>query len=165
MRKDIHARKANRMTGLYRKGRPVRSCRGHGAAFRRWRKPPTLPSPPRRHGKDGAGPPSWWWTTTRTRCAGCATRWRRRATPRRPPAGPGEVARLVETRHPALAVLDLVLPGADGIELMRTLPSLVGLPVILVSAYSRGRDHRAGSGGGCGRLYRETVLAGGTGGA
>ena len=36
-------------------------------------------------------------------------------------AGPGEVARLVETAHPALAVLDLMLPGADGIELMRTL--------------------------------------------
>ena len=53
-------------------------------------------------------------------------------------AGPGEVARLVETRHPALAVLDLVLPGADGIELMRTLPALADLPVIFVSAYGRG---------------------------
>ena len=53
-------------------------------------------------------------------------------------AGPGEVARMVETRHPALAVLDLVLPGADGIELMRTLPALADLPVIFVSAYGRG---------------------------
>ena len=53
-------------------------------------------------------------------------------------AEPGEVARLVETRHPALAVLDLVLPGADGIELMRTLPALADLPVIFVSAYGRG---------------------------
>ena len=53
-------------------------------------------------------------------------------------AGPGEVARLVETRRPALAVLDLVLPGADGIELMRTLPALADLPVIFVSAYGRG---------------------------
>ena len=53
-------------------------------------------------------------------------------------ARPGEVARLIETRHPALAVLDLMLPGADGIELMRTLPALADLPVIFVSAYGRG---------------------------
>ena len=53
-------------------------------------------------------------------------------------AGPGEVARLVEARRPALAVLDLVLPGADGIELMRTLPALADVPVIFVSAYGRG---------------------------
>ena len=53
-------------------------------------------------------------------------------------AGPGEVARLVESKPPALAVLDLVLPGADGIELMQTLPALADLPVIFVSAYDRG---------------------------
>ena len=53
-------------------------------------------------------------------------------------AGPGEVARLVETRRPALVVLDLMLPGTDGIELMRTLPALADLPVIFVSAYGRG---------------------------
>ena len=53
-------------------------------------------------------------------------------------AEPGGVSRLIETRHPALAVLDLVLPGADGIELMRTLPALADLPVIFVSAYGRG---------------------------
>ena len=53
-------------------------------------------------------------------------------------AAPGEVARLVETKHPALAALDLMLPGADGLELMRTLPALADLPVILVSAYGRG---------------------------
>ena len=48
------------------------------------------------------------------------------------------MARIIETRHPALAVLDLVLPGADGIELMRTLPALADIPVIFVSAYGRG---------------------------
>ena len=53
-------------------------------------------------------------------------------------AEPGEIARLVETKHPVLAVLDLVLPGADGIELMRTLPALTDMPVIFVSAYGRG---------------------------
>ena len=51
---------------------------------------------------------------------------------------PGQVARLIEARRPALVLLDLVLPGADGIELMRTLPALADLPVIFVSAYGRG---------------------------
>ena len=53
-------------------------------------------------------------------------------------AEPGGIARLVETKRPALVVLDLVLPGADGIELMRTLPALADLPVIFVSAYGGG---------------------------
>ena len=51
---------------------------------------------------------------------------------------PGDVTRLVETKRPALVVLDLVLPGVDGIELMRTLPALADLPVIFVSAYGGG---------------------------
>ena len=54
-------------------------------------------------------------------------------------AEPGEITRLVEAKRPALVVLDLVLPGVDGIELMRTLPALADLPVIFVSAY-RGGD-------------------------
>ena len=50
---------------------------------------------------------------------------------------PEEVATLVRTRRPHLVLLDLVLPGADGIELMRTLPELSDLPVIFISAYGR----------------------------
>ena len=53
-------------------------------------------------------------------------------------AEPGDISRLVETKRPALVVLDLVLPGVDGIELMRTLPALADLPVIFVSAYGGG---------------------------
>ena len=53
-------------------------------------------------------------------------------------AEPGNIPRLLETKRPALAVLDLVLPGVDGIELMRTLPGLAELPVIFVSAYGEG---------------------------
>ena len=51
---------------------------------------------------------------------------------------PANIPRLLETRRPALAVLDLVLPGADGVELMRTLPGLADLPVIFLSAYGEG---------------------------
>ena len=53
-------------------------------------------------------------------------------------AEPGEVPRLVDTRRPRLVLLDLVLPGTDGIALMETLPALAGLPVIFISAYGRG---------------------------
>ena len=53
-------------------------------------------------------------------------------------AEPENIPRLLETKRPALVVLDLVLPGADGIELMRTLPGLADLPVIFISAYGEG---------------------------
>ncbi|MCY3757519.1 MAG: response regulator transcription factor, partial [Acidobacteria bacterium] len=39
--------------------------------------------------------------------------------------------------RPHLALLDLVLPGSDGIELMRQVPELSDLPVIFISAYRR----------------------------
>ena len=50
---------------------------------------------------------------------------------------PGEAARLVRTMKPQLALLDLVLPGTDGIELMRDVPGLADLPVIFISGYGR----------------------------
>ncbi len=50
---------------------------------------------------------------------------------------PGEVARILRTEKPRLVLLDLMLPGADGIELMRTVPELGDLPVIFISAYGR----------------------------
>lgn len=34
-------------------------------------------------------------------------------------AEPGDIPRLVEAKRPALTVLDLLLPGVDGIDLMR----------------------------------------------
>ena len=34
-------------------------------------------------------------------------------------------------------VLDLVLPGVDGIELMESIPELVDIPVVFLSAYGR----------------------------
>ena len=50
---------------------------------------------------------------------------------------PEEVAALVRTHRPHLVVLDLVLTGTDGIELMATVPELADLPVIFISAYGR----------------------------
>ena len=50
---------------------------------------------------------------------------------------PGKVAELIRTEHPRLVLLDLLLPGTDGIELMERTPELSDLPVIFVSAYGR----------------------------
>ena len=50
---------------------------------------------------------------------------------------PEEVASLVATHRPALVLLDLLLPGTDGIALMERVPELSDVPVILISAYGR----------------------------
>ena len=50
---------------------------------------------------------------------------------------PEEVDELLRTKKPALVLLDLMLPGIDGIELMETVPGLAELPVIFISAYGR----------------------------
>ena len=48
-----------------------------------------------------------------------------------------ELAGIIRTEKPALLLLDLMLPGTDGIELMRTVPELADLPVIFISGYGR----------------------------
>ena len=48
-----------------------------------------------------------------------------------------ELAQIVRAEKPALVLLDLVLPDADGIELLRTVPELSYQPVIFISAYGR----------------------------
>ena len=48
-----------------------------------------------------------------------------------------EVARLIARHKPGLVLLDLLLPGTDGIALMERVPELSDLPVIFISAYGR----------------------------
>ena len=48
-----------------------------------------------------------------------------------------DLARILDAERPALVLLDLVLPGSDGIELMAQVPALADLPVIFISAYDR----------------------------
>ena len=50
---------------------------------------------------------------------------------------PDEVAGLLRVHKPALVLLDLLLPGTDGIALMEEIPELTDLPVIFISAYGR----------------------------
>ncbi|MXY87629.1 MAG: response regulator, partial [Dehalococcoidia bacterium] len=48
---------------------------------------------------------------------------------------PAEALNLVEAERPDLALLDLMLPGTNGIELMRDILKRADLPVIFLSAY------------------------------
>ena len=50
---------------------------------------------------------------------------------------PREVPHLINTRKPQLVLLDLVLPGTDGLELMEQVPEMADLPVIFISGYGR----------------------------
>ncbi len=50
---------------------------------------------------------------------------------------PEEALRLVEEDKPELVLLDLMLPGADGIELMKDILDVADVPVIFLSAYGR----------------------------
>ena len=48
-----------------------------------------------------------------------------------------ELPRIIRAEKPRLVLLDLMLPGTDGVELMRTVPELADLPVIFISGYGR----------------------------
>ena len=47
------------------------------------------------------------------------------------------LSRTIRTERPHLVLLDLVLPGADGIALMGGVPELADLPVVFISGYGR----------------------------
>ena len=50
---------------------------------------------------------------------------------------PQEALRLMEEERPQLVLLDLMLPGADGVELMQDILEIEDVPVIFISAYGR----------------------------
>ena len=50
---------------------------------------------------------------------------------------PEQLRELIRTYKPRLVLLDLVLPGTDGIALMEGVRELEDLPVIFISAYDR----------------------------
>lgn len=54
-------------------------------------------------------------------------------------ADPAEARRLMEEHRPSLVLLDMVMPGSDGIELMEQLFGIASVPVIFLSAYGQDR--------------------------
>ena len=50
---------------------------------------------------------------------------------------PGEALRLVDEERPSLVLLDLMLPDADGIDLMKDILTVADVPVIFLSAYGQ----------------------------
>ncbi|MYF83303.1 MAG: response regulator, partial [Acidimicrobiia bacterium] len=50
---------------------------------------------------------------------------------------PEEALRLVADERPELVLLDLMLPGTDGIELMQDILDVADVPVVFLSAYGR----------------------------
>ncbi len=48
-----------------------------------------------------------------------------------------DLSRIIEAKKPHLVLLDLMLPGTDGLELMESVPELADLPVIFISGYGR----------------------------
>ncbi len=50
---------------------------------------------------------------------------------------PDDLAGLIRAERPELVLLDLLLPGRDGTELLQEIPELSDLPVIFISGYGR----------------------------
>ena len=48
-----------------------------------------------------------------------------------------EMSRILQAEKPRLVLLDLMLPGTDGVHLMQTVPELADQPVIFISGYGR----------------------------
>ena len=51
--------------------------------------------------------------------------------------GDRDLSRILRAEKPQLVLLDLMLPEADGIELMQSVPELADRPVIVITAYGR----------------------------
>ena len=63
-----------------------------------------------------------------------------------------ELTALLREFHPRLVLMDIQLPGADGLELTRRLradPATRDLVIVAVSAYAMKRDHELALAAGC----------------
>ena len=94
-----------------------------------------IPPPPARRARPGSA--SWPWTTTPRTCGTSATCSRSAGYAPIATGDPADVPRLMEEEKPHLVLLDLVLPGSDGIELMNDIRRTADVPVIFLSVYGQ----------------------------
>ena len=52
---------------------------------------------------------------------------------------PGDIERLIQAEDPHLILLDLIMPGVDGFELLNRIPEFTDAPVIILSGYANDR--------------------------
>ena len=71
---------------------------------------------------------------------------------------PDGLAGVIRAEKPRLVLIDLMLPGTDGIELMKRVPEFADLPVIFISGYGRDETIARALGERRGRLHRQAVL-------
>ena len=93
----------------------------------------SAPSPPAPGGRRGSGHVFSRWTTTRRRSGTSGPPSRRQATAPVVTGDPEEVSRLMAEEEPRLVLLDLMLPGSDGMELMKEIREVSDVPVIFLS--------------------------------
>ena len=99
---------------------------------------PAFPgSPPAGSGRSGSGSASSWWTTTRRRSGTSGDALARAGYAPIVTGDPQEALSQVEANDPHLVLLDLMLPGTDGIELMGNILDMADVPVIFLSAYGQ----------------------------
>ena len=85
-----------------------------------------------------SGRASSWWMTTPRPCAGLRNALAGAGFAVLVTGDPKEAQRLVRSESPQLVLLDLMLPGTDGIEWMKSVPEMADLPVIFISGYGQG---------------------------
>ena len=76
-----------------------------------------------------------------------------------------DAQRLLELGSPALVVLDVMLPGIDGLELCRWIRRRSDLPIVMLTARGEEADRDRRAGAGSRRLPHQAVLAARAGGA
>ena len=90
--------------------------------------------------------------------------WSTRATCQSSPATRRRLSASWRQEKPELALLDLMLPDSDGIELMGAILGVADVPVIFLSAYGREDAGGPGPGDGGRRLRGQALLPHGAGG-
>ena len=69
-----------------------------------------------------------------------------------------EALSLFDAAQPALILLDIMLPGIDGLEVCRRIRRVSSVPILMITAKDEDAD-RIRTGYRCGRLYCEAVFA------